>query len=278
MSNKWSAKASYPTAAVLAVTALWVVFPGCAQKIREPVPGEKVLSHVVKPGESLEDIADDYYGDPDRADEIRDFNRLGDDEVNEGDVLRVYMVPKDLETLGRRERARVPYNTGLELVARGSFLDATAEFREAARLDPDFAEAQYNLGVTYQKLDAHDKAIEAFARAVRLRAKNSDYHYAIGGSYFHLGRYDEAVQAFEKALLFNPANIKAQYSLAAALEKDGKLSRARKAWEKYLEMDSDSDWADRARSRLAPIWNHDRSTRRHRFSSFRRSERNYRPR
>ena len=240
------------TPAALALTALLFLsfFPGCAQKTRKPVEGEKVLSHVVGAGESLEEIADDYYGDPDRADEIRDFNLLKSDDVSEGDVLRVYMRPRDMETLQRREQARVPYNTGLELVARGSYLDATKEFREAALLDPGFAEAQYNLGVTYQKLNAHDKAINAFKRAIRLRPKKPDYHYAIGSSHFHLGHYGDAIEAFEATLKIDPTHLKARYSVAVACEKRGDVSRAIAEWEKYLELDPEGDWAQRARDRL----------------------------
>lgn len=236
-----------------ALTAASCVFVGCAQKARKPMEGEKVLSHVVARGESLEKIADDYYGDPGRADEIRDFNLLEADEVSDGDVIRVYMTPSDMNALKRRKQARVPYNAGLELVARGAFLDATTKFGEAARLDPDFAEAQYNLGVTFQKLDAHEKAIDAFKRAIRLRPDKPEYHCAKGGSYFFLDRYRDAIKAFEEALRKDPYNLKAQYSLAAALEKRGDVARARKAWKRYLELDGDSDWAARARSRLEEL-------------------------
>jgi tetratricopeptide (TPR) repeat protein len=237
----------------LAALLLSAFFFGCARKARRPVEGEKVLSHVVAAGESLEEIADDYYGDPERAGEIREFNLLESDGVSEGDVLRVYMKPDDMETLRRREQARVPYNSGLELVARGSYLDATKEFREAALLDPGFAEAQYNLGVTYQKLDAHEKAIGAFERAIRLRPRKPDYHYAIGGSFFHQGRYADAIKAFERTLDIDPAHLKAQYSVAAAYEKNGDTGRAIAEWEKYLELDPESDWAQRARARLAAL-------------------------
>ncbi len=238
---------------IFAAFSMAVIFAGCAQKARRPIEGERVLSHVVKGGESLEEIADDYYGDPDRSGEIQDFNLLKTNDVSEGDVLRIYMTPEDVETLERRKQARVPYNAGLELVARGSFLDATEKFRNAARLDPDFAEAEYNLGVTFQKLNAHDKAIDAFKRAIRLRSRKPDYFYALGESYFFAGRFGKAATAFEKVLQIDPNHLKAQYSLAAALEKDGKISRALVAWRRYLELDSDSDWASRARARLTEL-------------------------
>ena len=226
---------------------------GCGPRTRKPVEGEKVLAHVVSPGETLENIADDYYGDPDRADDIRDFNLLDTDELSEGEVVRVYMTPDDMDALARRKRARVPYNAGLDLVSHGAWLDAISAFREAIALDPGFAEAEYNLGVTYQKMDSHDKAIEQFERAIKLRSGDADYHYALGNSYYHTKRYDQAIRSFDRALAINPAFLKAQYSLAVSLEKAGNTARARREWRRYLDMDGDSEWADRARARLAEL-------------------------
>lgn len=235
--------------AVASLMAAW----GCGQKTRKPVEGEKVLTHTVGVGETLEEIADDYYGDPGRADEIREFNQLDAGDVTGGDVIRVYMTPDDMTTLATRKRARVPYNAGLDMARRGAYLDAVNQFVRAIELDPGFAEAAYNLGVTYQKLDSHEKAVEQFEYAIERRPDVSHYHYALGNSHFHLRRYDRAVASFDRALAVDPNFLKAQYSLAAALEKTGNAARAKREWRRYLEMDSDSEWANRARARLADL-------------------------
>jgi tetratricopeptide (TPR) repeat protein len=240
-------------ALLLSVVAALTVIWGCGHRSRKPVEGEKVLTHVVESGETLETIADDYYGNPERAPEIGKFNLLETDELTQGDVVRIYMAPDDMEALVQRKKARVPYNTGLDMVRRGAYVDAIAEFQKSVELDPDFAEAIYNLGVTYQKLDSHEKAIEQFEVAVKMRSENADYYYAMGNSYFHLERYDPAVRSFERALSANPNYLKAQYSMAVALEKSGNMARARREWHRYLDMDSDSEWADRARARLAEL-------------------------
>jgi tetratricopeptide (TPR) repeat protein len=239
--------------ATVAAVAMILLSLGCAQKTRKPVEGEKVLTHVVAGNETLETIADDYYGDPGRAGEIRKFNALEGDEISEGEVIRVYMAPGDIEALNRRKRARVPYNAGLDNATKGAYLDAVTDFLRALELDPEFAEAAYNLGVTYQKLDSHEKAVKQFQAAIDLRPRNAGYYYAMGNSYFHLGRYDLAVNAFEQALSVKPNYLKAQYSLAASLEKAGNTRRARREWERYLDMDGDSEWAERARARLAEL-------------------------
>ena len=43
------------------------------------------------------------------------------------------------------------------------------EFRLAVRLRPDYAEAQYNLGIELEQLDEFEAAIEAFRPALSLR-------------------------------------------------------------------------------------------------------------
>ncbi len=230
----------------LSVVALAAACTG----VRGPVEGERVVRHTVEQGETLESIADEYYGDADRADELARFNDVDSDRIRGGDVLRIPVTPREMAGLERREYARGPYNRGLELVARGSFLDASAAFREALEMDPDFAEAHYNLGVTYQKLMSYDRAANQFKKATRLRPRNVEYRYAAGGAYFYLNRYHDAIKWFRKTLEVDPRHLKAQYSLAVSFERDAQPNKARRAWRRYLELDSSSDWAAEARQRL----------------------------
>ncbi len=234
----------------MALTAL--LWSACAGS-RRPVEGEKVLRHTVQVDETLEEIAEDYYGDPGRADEIARFNEVSGDEMIPGAVLRVPMTPKELEALHHREKARPPYNEGLALAERGSYLDATERFQQAIDLDPGFAEAWFNLALTHQRLHVLGRAVDEYRKAVKLRPQNTDYRYALGGAYFHMEKYREAIATFEKTLKIDPRHRKAQYSLALAREKTGQVARARVAWERYLELDDTSEWADQARSHLESL-------------------------
>jgi tetratricopeptide (TPR) repeat protein len=60
-------------------------------------------------------------------------------------------------------------NLGSALAAAGRLREAVAEFDEALRLDPDFAEAHDNLAVAYVHLGDLDGAARHFAAVVRLR-------------------------------------------------------------------------------------------------------------
>lgn len=239
-------------AAAVAVAFSLAIIAGCAT--HRPGPDDRVLRHVVAEDETLADLADDYYGNPRRAGDIRRFNDIDrGDAPAPGTELRIPMTPRDMETLERRRAARIPYNEGLELVADGDYLDASVRFREAVELDARFAEARYNLGAVYQRMGTYEKAFDEFEEAAQLRPDNADYRFAAGGARFHLEQYDRAVREFRRALDIDPFHLRARYSLAAALEKLGRTRDAREQWRHYLKLDDDSAWADKARARLEAL-------------------------
>jgi len=211
---------------------------------------DRVYSHTVKPGETLSEIADDYYGDPSRASKLMSYNELSDEALPPGTVIRIPMSGPDIAQLRTREQARAPYNRGLALAENGSYLDAIQQFQTSLSIDPSFVDARYNLGVTFQKLKSYDKALEEFKKVVRARPDEPEYHFALGNSYFYLERYDEAAGAFEDVMQHDGRFAKAQYSLAVCYEKLGSKDKARQAWQRYLEIDPNSVWATEARKRL----------------------------
>jgi len=227
------------------------LFWGCAKQARQPA--ERVYLHKVEFDETLADIAEDYYGDPERADVIGKFNAVDGDTVDPGTVLRVPMKAEDIERLETREKARVSYNKGLELVENAAYLDAVEQFQDALSIDPTFVDAMYNLGVTLQTMKSYEKAKDHFERAAELRPKNANYRFALGNCLFHLEDFSGAAHAFERVEEIDPANTKARYSLAVCYEKLGEKEKAIKAWERYLELDATSAWAAEARKRLEAL-------------------------
>jgi len=224
---------------------------GCAKQARHPA--EKVYLHRMVDGESLADVAEDYYGDPERAQSIEEFNGIAGEPVKPGMVVRVPMTATDVERLMTREKAKIPYDKGLALAQKASYVDAVQSFQEAIAIDPEFADAVYNLGVTLGMLKSYERAREPLERAAEMRPKNADYVFAFGNCLFHLGDYAKAIGAFEKVMALDPSNTKALYSLAVSYEKQGRKDDARSAWERYLALDSTSAWAAEARKRLEAL-------------------------
>ncbi|NIM19992.1 MAG: tetratricopeptide repeat protein [Candidatus Latescibacteria bacterium] len=209
--------------------------------------------HRVENGETLQQIADDYYGDPKRAEDLKEYNDLSGETLSPGAFIHIPLNKSELKALKRREEARAPYNQGLELVARGSYVDAVRKFQSALEIDPEFVDARYNLGVTYQNMKAYDKALVQYKEVARLRRQNPTYLFATGYCLFHMNNHEKAVKWFEKALEVDPEHARAQYSLAVTYEKMGQDREAIRAWRRYLEIDGDSEWAIEARKRLKKL-------------------------
>ena len=241
--------ASLPLALVVGMAAV-LAFSGCVGAKKDTVSTDNVYVHTIEAGESLEDIADQYYGDTSRAEIIASFNSITADELRPGKTLRIPMSDEDVEQRRTREKALGPYNEGLANAEQGSYLDAVNRFNEALAIDPSFADAHYNLGVTLQKLESYEKATEEFDQACRLRPADTRYRFALGNAYFHREQYKDAVKMFGLVLERDPGFAEAQYSLAVCYEKLGETEKAKRAWQRYLELDGKGVWAAEARKHL----------------------------
>lgn len=83
--------------------------------------------------------------------------------------------------------AKSRLEAGNALVELGRFAQAAAEFREAVRLDPDYAEAYNNLGIALAEQGDMAPAVEAFRQAVRLDPANAESQSNLGSAVLQLG-------------------------------------------------------------------------------------------
>jgi tetratricopeptide (TPR) repeat protein len=93
--------------------------------------------------------------------------------------------------------------------------DVTAEFREAVRLRPDFAEAHNNLGLVLLQAGEDEGAIASLREAVRLSPDYADARANLGAALTPTNA-DAAVAELEKAVALAPTSVKAQFNLAVA--------------------------------------------------------------
>jgi len=75
---------------------------------------------------------------------------------------------------------------------------------EAIRLDPKYALAWYNTGVTLHQLGKYEQSLVANEEAIRLNPNYAVAWYNKGDSLHQLGRYDEASEAVDHALRISP--------------------------------------------------------------------------
>jgi tetratricopeptide (TPR) repeat protein len=105
---------------------------------------------------------------------------------------------------------------GLLLGRKGaSTSEVVAEFREAVRLRPNFAEAYNSLGLVLTQADDDRAAIKAYREALRISPDYADAHANLGAALIPTDA-EQAIVELEKAVALAPASVKAQFNLATA--------------------------------------------------------------
>jgi len=122
---------------------------------------------------------------------------------------------------------------------KGEYKKAIAAYKQAIRIDPDDAHAQYNLGIAYRKLGRLNEAIAAYKQAIRINPDDADAHYNLGIAYDKLGRDSDAIEAYKQAVRIDPDHAQAHYNLGVVYDKLGRNSDAIEAYKQAIRIDPD---------------------------------------
>src|ERR1017187_5402028 len=97
-------------------------------------------------------------------------------------------------------RAREHVEKGNQYFAQKQFTSAENEYRQAIQIDPDYADADYRLGILQIQQEYPTAARQSLARAVDLAPKNLDARLHLGDLLISSTQYAEARQQAEAVL------------------------------------------------------------------------------
>jgi len=150
---------------------------------------------------------------------------------------------RDAETLYRATLERNPKcwladnNLGIVEVDSGRRADARTHFVRALELNPDYAEAHFNLGLLVRREPGGTAAAAAhFARAVQLNPRYADAHYYLANSLGDLGRPADAIAQYEETVRLKPNFPEAQLNLGSTLASSGRLAEALPHFEEAVRL------------------------------------------
>ncbi len=106
---------------------------------------------------------------------------------------------------------------GATLAQEGKLDRAIAEFREALRIRPHFAEALCDLGAALDGRGDPDGAVAYLREAARSRPKDARVHLNLGSALVHQGHADEAIALYREALRLKPDFPNLHLNLGIAL-------------------------------------------------------------
>ncbi|MEN8262956.1 MAG: tetratricopeptide repeat protein [Nitrospirota bacterium] len=114
----------------------------------------------------------------------------------------------------------------VETVDYGKHRKAAELFQKAVEINPDSAEAHYNLGVAYGNLGMFQKAVKAYKRAVDLDPGHEKAYCNLGIVYEEAGNYKEAIEVYEKAIRMNPGSADLYLNLGITYGRSGMNRKA----------------------------------------------------
>jgi tetratricopeptide (TPR) repeat protein len=133
----------------------------------------------------------------------------------------------------REEPNRAPYwdRLGLALTERKDFAPAEEALQRAIALDPNYFNAQLNMGVLMQTGGHAHEAVKAYRHAIELQPRHVNAHLNLGMALLEIGDLKGAHDEFKTAVALKPDNPDAQRLLGGAALQMGQLVEARTALE-----------------------------------------------
>ena len=118
-------------------------------------------------------------------------------------------------------------NKATKLMLKKEYKEAIELLKKAIELNPEFSEAYYNLGISYERLGKHKDAIKMLKKTIELSPDDPNAYYALGYAYYQKKKYKKAIDAFEHTVSLQPENAFAFKKLGSSYLKVGKKDKAR---------------------------------------------------
>jgi len=158
-----------------------------------------------------------------------------------------------LTNAGDRSQAQVFLDQGRELYLADQDEKAVTAFQEAIKIDPEFAEAHFRLGLAYDAVgkeneaeESYKKAVEKYKKYLTDNSKDAEAHYNLGQTYAGLHLYSEAIREYRQATNLKDDDADMFYDLGTAHMKLAQYDEAAAAFSKSLEIDSENYRAEDA--------------------------------
>ena len=122
--------------------------------------------------------------------------------------------------------AEAHYNLGNAVKDQGKLSEAVAIYRKAIAIKPDYAEAHNNLGNALKDQGNLAEATVSYEKAIALKPGYMEAHNNLGATLLGLGKLDEAVASYREAIAIKPDYAEAHNNLGNVFKDQGKLVEA----------------------------------------------------
>jgi tetratricopeptide (TPR) repeat protein len=158
------------------------------------------------------------------------------------------LTPADGKALSEREEVKEEerlavagkfYSVGRGFLLAEDYEKALPFFAEAARKNPNFAEAFFQIGYCLGKLGHYSDAIEPYLEAIRIKPNDFDTYNNLCVAFGMVRRYDEAMKACGEAIRFKEDLSEAYNNLGWVYHKIGRYPEAIESCKRAIRLKPD---------------------------------------
>ena len=132
--------------------------------------------------------------------------------------------------------ANAHYNLGNILKDIGNLKDAELSYRKAIEINPNFANAHYNLGNILKDIGNLKDAELSYRKAIEINPNFSKAYYNLGVILKNIDNLKDAELSYRKSIEINPNYANAHYNLGNILKDIGNLKDAELSYRKAIEI------------------------------------------
>lgn len=150
-------------------------------------------------------------------------------------------VPKKglYHNLSRFYAAQAYRNLGTVAFAAGKFHEALEQFQHALELNPEHADLNFFIGISFNNLGDFDHAVKAFIAALAVDPDHLPTQMKLAVVFHNLKLWDSAATTYRSILLQRPEYADVHYRLGLALLGAGKIEDAIAAFEAALKINAE---------------------------------------
>jgi tetratricopeptide (TPR) repeat protein len=130
-------------------------------------------------------------------------------------------------------------NLGNLIFNAGRVKEAEEHLRQALRVKPNYPQASYNLGNLLFKTDRPREAMEQFRQALQYKPDYLEARRELGNVLLNLGRLQEAIEQYRQALDMEPDNPDLHNNIGVALFQINRLHEAMDHYRQALRLKPD---------------------------------------